>query len=92
MYFPVGRLLQVSVEIQSSLALFERIFGYLDLRQEITDSPSRPAACRRSDVARGEITFDSVRVKLPEGARWPGGGAGPRGRPGPAMGAGRREL
>ena len=68
MYFPVGRLLQVSVEIQSSLALFERIFGYLDLRQEITDSPTaRPL--RRDDV-KGEITFDSVRVNYRQG---PGG-------------------
>ena len=68
MYFPVGRLLQVSVEIQSSLALFERIFGYLDLKQEITDSPNaRPL--RKSEVA-GEITFDSVRVNYRQG---PGG-------------------
>ena len=68
MYFPVGRLLQVSVEIQSSLALFERIFGYLDLRQEITDAPNaRPM--RKSEVT-GEITFDSVRVNYRQG---PGG-------------------
>ena len=38
LYFPVGRLLQVSVEFQSSLALFERIYGYLDLEQDIVDS------------------------------------------------------
>ena len=68
MYFPVGRLLQVSVEIQSSLALFERIFGYLDLKQEITDSPNaRPL--RKAEVA-GEISFDSVRVNYRSG---PGG-------------------
>ncbi len=69
MYFPVGRLLQVSVEIQSSLALFERIFGYLDLRQEITDSPTA-RALPKDDVS-GEITFDSVRVNYRQG---PGGG------------------
>ena len=68
MYFPVGRLLQVSVEIQSSLALFERIFGYLDLKQEITESPNA-RALRKDDVA-GEITFDSVRVSYRGG---PGG-------------------
>ena len=38
LYFPVGRLLQVAVELQSSLAMFERIFGYLDMKQEIVDS------------------------------------------------------
>ena len=68
MYFPVGRLLQVSVEIQSSLALFERIFGYLDLRQEITDSPDA-RRLPKGDVV-GEITFDSVRVNYRSG---PGG-------------------
>ena len=60
LYFPVGRLLQVSVELQSSLAMFERIFGYLDLKQEITDSPTaRPLP---ADEVAGEIAFDSVRV------------------------------
>ena len=68
MYFPVGRLLQVSVEIQSSLALFERIFGYLDLKQEITDSPN--ALPLRKNEVTGEITFDSVRVNYRQG---PGG-------------------
>jgi ATP-binding cassette subfamily B protein len=60
LYFPVGRLLQVSVELQSSMALFERIYGYLDLRQDITDSPE----ARPLDIDRvsGEIIFDSVRV------------------------------
>ena len=68
MYFPVGRLLQVSVELQSSLALFERIFGYLDLRQEITDSPG--ARRLRKEEATGEVTFDAVRVNYRRG---PGG-------------------
>jgi ATP-binding cassette subfamily B protein len=60
LYFPVGRLLQVSVELQSSFALFERIYGYLDLKQDIVDS----ADARSLDLERvsGGITFDSVRV------------------------------
>ena len=60
LYFPVGRLLQVSVELQSSLAMFERIFGYLDMKQEIVDSPD--ALSLPADKVAGEITFDSVRV------------------------------
>ena len=60
LYFPVGRLLQVSVELQSSLAMFERIFGYLDLKQEIVDSPN--ARSLPADKVAGGITFDSVRV------------------------------
>ena len=60
LYFPVGRLLQVSVEFQSSMALFERIFGYLDLKKEIVDSPDAKAIDH--ERIRGEIAFDSVRV------------------------------
>jgi ATP-binding cassette subfamily B protein len=60
LYFPVGRLLQVSVELQSSMALFERIYGYLDLKQDIQDAPDAGPP----DLTRvtGGIKFDSVRV------------------------------
>ena len=60
LYFPVGRLLQVSVELQSSFALFERIYGYLDLTQDIVDSPD--ASPLDLERVSGGITFDSVRV------------------------------
>ena len=60
MYQPVERLLQVSVELQTSVALFERIFGYLDLEQEITDAPD--ARRLERDKIKGEVLFDSVRV------------------------------
>jgi ATP-binding cassette subfamily B protein len=43
LFFPIGSMLQVSVEIQSSMALFERIFEYLDMPHEIVDAPdARP--------------------------------------------------
>jgi len=42
------------------MALFERIYGYLDLRQDITDSPE--AHPLDIDRVSGEIIFDSVRV------------------------------
>ena len=60
LYFPVGRLLQVSVELQSSFALFERIYGYLDIKQDIVDSPD--ASPLDLERVSGGITFDSVRV------------------------------
>ena len=34
-FFPIQSLLSVSVDVQSSLALFERVFDYLDLPVEI---------------------------------------------------------
>ena len=60
LYFPVGRLLQVSVELQSSLALFKRIYGYLDLKQDIVDA--QDAEPLDHETVAGKITFDSVRV------------------------------
>ena len=60
LYFPIGSLLRVSVELQSSLALFERIFGYLDIRPDIQD---RDGAVDLSlEQASGRITFDNVRL------------------------------
>jgi ATP-binding cassette subfamily B protein len=60
LYFPIGTLLQVSVELQASLALFERIFGYLDLKPEIVDAPD--AIDLKPEEVAGRIKFDSVRV------------------------------
>ena len=61
LYFPIGSLLQVSVEIQSSLALFERIFGYLDIAPKITDAPN--AIDLKPEETKGRVTFDSVRLR-----------------------------
>ena len=60
LYFPVGRLLQVSVELQSSMAMFDRIFNYLDLTHEITDSPT--ARPHPPQTITGEITLESVQL------------------------------
>ena len=60
LYFPIGRLLEVSVELQSSLALFERIFAYLDLKQEIVDVAD-PISLKLDQVMGG-VKFDKVRL------------------------------
>ena len=60
LYFPIGRLLEVSVELQASLALFERIFGYLDIKPEIVDAPD--AIDLPPERVAGAVKFDSVRV------------------------------
>ena len=44
LFFPLGALLNVQVEVQGSLALFDRIFEYLDLDPEIVDAPGRGSA------------------------------------------------
>ena len=43
LFFPLGQLLNVQVEVQGALALFDRIFEYLDMEPEITDKPDAQA-------------------------------------------------
>src|SRR5579859_3664109 len=57
-FFPIGQLLNVQVEIQGALALFDRIFEYLDMPIEIQDAPN--ALRLKSDEVRGEVTFNDV--------------------------------
>ena len=56
--FPLANLLQRGVEISGSLALFERIFEYMDIKPTIVD-PVNPV---RVDpvTAEGEVVFDNV--------------------------------
>ncbi|MEV5505530.1 ABC transporter ATP-binding protein [Streptomyces orinoci] len=62
---PTVSLLSTGVDIQSSLALFQRIFEYLDLPVEITE-PERPVRLER---IRGEVRFEQVEFSYdPEGS------------------------
>src|ERR671939_1075457 len=66
--FPVGQMLQVAVEIQSSLALFERIFAYLDLPFDIADAPGArelPKERVRGAVALRDVYFRYEEPVLP---------------------------
>jgi ATP-binding cassette subfamily B protein len=54
--FPIGSLLSVSVDLQSSMALFHRIFEYLDLPVDLEEAAA-PIELR--DV-RGEVRFEGV--------------------------------
>jgi ATP-binding cassette, subfamily B, bacterial len=62
--FPIGSMLQTSVEVQSSLALFERIFQYLDLPHEIVDAPG--ARALPLDRVRGEVALRNVWFRYEE--------------------------
>jgi ATP-binding cassette subfamily B protein len=63
LFFPLGQLLNVQVELQGSLALFDRIFEYLDLDPEIVDAPDA-VALSPADV-RGEVAFAGVSFHYP---------------------------
>ena len=63
--FPVGSLLQVSTEIQSSLALFERVFQYLDLEHDIVDAPDAITLPRDEVVGRIALRGVSFRYEEP---------------------------
>jgi ATP-binding cassette subfamily B protein len=58
LFFPIGQMLQVSVEVQSSMALFDRIFEYMDMPQEIEDSPG--ARQLPKDEVQGRVRFRHV--------------------------------
>ncbi|MGW4802659.1 ABC transporter ATP-binding protein [Kitasatospora sp. NPDC004272] len=56
LFRPTVSLLSTGVEVQTSLALFQRIFEYLDLPVEI-DEPARPV--RLAEI-RGDVRFEDV--------------------------------
>ncbi|MGZ6362184.1 MAG: ABC transporter transmembrane domain-containing protein, partial [Ktedonobacterales bacterium] len=58
LFFPIGQLLNVQVEIQGALALFDRIFEYLEMKPEITDAPDA-VELDPKDV-RGAVRFRDV--------------------------------
>ena len=60
LYFPISTLLRTSVELQSSLALFERIFSYLDIRPDIVDAPD--AVDLPIESVAGAVTLRDVRM------------------------------
>jgi ATP-binding cassette subfamily B protein len=63
LFFPLASLLGLQVEIGGSLALFERIFAYLDLTPEIKDAPDA-ITLHRSSV-RGSVELRGVAFSYP---------------------------
>lgn len=56
LFFPLTGLLNVQVEVGSAMALFDRIFEYLDLEQEIVDAPNAISL----EHVLGRVAFDNV--------------------------------
>ena len=61
LFFPLTGLLNVQVEVSSALSLFDRIFEYLDLKQEIVDAPD--AVTLDPKDVRGAVAFTDVTFK-----------------------------
>src|SRR5205823_6926756 len=62
-FFPLGQMLNVQIEIQGALALFDRIFEYLEMDQDITDAPD--AVELDPATMRGDVRFDGVAFHYP---------------------------
>jgi ATP-binding cassette subfamily B protein len=54
LFFPIGQLLSVGIDVQTSFALFDRIFEYLDLPVDL-----QPGT-REIDRVRGDVRFERV--------------------------------
>jgi ATP-binding cassette subfamily B protein len=62
LFFPIGSLLNVQIEVQTSLALFDRIFEYLDHEVDIEEG------ARVLRDPQGEVALDSVWFRYDDAA------------------------
>ncbi|MDP9325638.1 MAG: ABC transporter ATP-binding protein/permease [Candidatus Dormibacteraeota bacterium] len=58
LFFPIGQLLQVQVEVMGAFALFDRVFEYLDMPHDIVDKPS--AVELKAEQVQGGVEFRDV--------------------------------
>jgi len=64
--FPMQQLLSVGLEVQTSLALFGRIFEYLDLPVDIDERPD----ARTLTGVRGDVSITDVWFRYAEESPW----------------------
>ncbi len=57
LFFPVGSLLGVGLDVQTSLALFDRIFEYLDQPIDIEEKPDALVVGQAGDVVFDQVWF-----------------------------------
>ena len=62
LFFPIGSLLGVGLEVQTSLALFDRVFEYLDHPIDIEEGT------RTLGSTRGDVVFDGVWFRYDDAA------------------------
>ncbi len=63
--FPLISIMRVGLDLQTSGALFARIFEYLDLKPAIADAPNAVNVSRAKGPA-GQIDFDNVTFRYPD--------------------------
>jgi ATP-binding cassette, subfamily B, bacterial len=68
LFFPVQSLLSVGVDVQSSLALFERVFEYLELPIEIAER--QEAIALRPQTIGGAVAFEDVGFRYVADGGW----------------------
>jgi ATP-binding cassette subfamily B protein len=64
--FPIQSLLSVGLEVQTSMALFGRIFEYLDLPVDIVERPG----ARAMTGVRGDVRLDDISFRYAPDAPW----------------------
>jgi ATP-binding cassette, subfamily B, bacterial len=79
LFFPIGQLLSVGVDVQTSLALFERIFEYLDLPVDIEEGTRSLNGASTMTVdfenvwfryeSEGDWTLRQIDLRVPAGAK-----------------------
>ncbi len=65
--FPMMALMRVALDLQTSRALFARIFEYLDLQPAILDAPDAKEPSDEPGLA-GRVQFDHVTFRYPDAA------------------------
>jgi ATP-binding cassette subfamily B protein len=68
LFFPIQSLLSVGVDVQSSLALFERVFDYLELPVEIEERDG--AIALDPAEVRGAVAFEDVGFRYVPDGEW----------------------
>jgi ATP-binding cassette subfamily B protein len=66
LFFPIGSLLSVQLDVQTSLALFDRVFEYLDLAVEIEER----AGASELPPSRGDVAFEDVWFRYTTDGPW----------------------
>jgi len=65
--FPISALLNVGIDLQTSRALFDRIFEYLDLPVDLTERPDPARLGADGARVRGEVRFEDVAFQYEQG-------------------------